>query len=310
MMTAAALPGHAAEVTIDGGRAPLHGDLTLPAAEGPVPAVLMIAGSGPTDRDGNTLPVSTPNTLRLLAEALGEQGIASLRFDKRGVGASAAAAGEQAETGFDVFVEDAVAWARFLEEQQGVGCVFLLGHSEGALIAALAAAEVDTCGVISIAGAGRPIGDVLRDQLTGLNAAGALPEPLFGQAMAILARLERGERVAEVPPELASLFHPVLQTFLLSWMEKDPAAAVAAIDAPVLVLQGTTDLQVGTADAELLAAANPRARLELLEGVNHVLKLAPPDQAANLATYADPNLSLAPGVAEMIAGFVQENAAE
>lgn len=304
---ATVVPAHAEtqDVTIDGGLAPLSGTLVMPDATEPVPAVLLIAGSGPTDRNGNQLPAVAAATLQLLAEGLAENGIASLRFDKRGIGASAAAASPQEETTFEVFVDDAVSWARFLTEQAGIECVYLIGHSEGALIAALAAQQVDVCGVVSIAGAGSPIGDIIRRQLSAQAEVGALPDTLPTAANSILDRLAAGELVPDPPEALAALFHPTVQPFLMSWMAIDPVAAIAAVEAPVLVLQGTTDIQVGVDQAELLAAARAGTELVILDGVNHVLKVAPLDMAANVATYSDPDLPLAPGVIEAVVEFVQ-----
>lgn len=304
--TGAIAPVHAEtrDVTIGGDLAPLSGTLVMPDTAEPVPAVLIIAGSGPTDRNGNQPPAILADSLRLLAEGLTGQGVASLRFDKRGIGASAAAAGPQEETTFGVFVEDAVAWARFLSAQPGIECVYLLGHSEGALIASLAAAQIDVCGVISIAGPGLPIDDILRRQLAAQANAGALPDALLSAANSILDSLAAGDLVPDPPEALAPLFHPVVQPFLMSLMAIDPVAAIGEADAPVLIVQGTTDIQVGVDQAQLLASARPDAELVLLEGVNHVLKEAPLEMAANIATYSDQSLPLAPGIVEAIAGFI------
>ena len=84
---------------------------------------------------------------------------------------------------------------------------------------------------------------------------------------------------------------------------------LAAYDGPVFIGQGTTDIQVGVIDAQALAAADPDATLKLWDGVNHVLKTAPADRAGNLATYADPDLPLAPGVTQDVAAFIRTNAA-
>ena len=154
------------------------------------------------------------------------------------------------------------------------------------------------CGVISLAGAGRAAGVVLREQLAGL------PEPLKTQAFAALSELEAGRTVADTPPELAALFRPSVQPYMISWLPLDPAALAKAYRGPLFIGQGTTDLQISMTDAEALAAARPDATLVRFEGVNHVLKIAPADQAANAATYGDPSLPLAPGVVEAIAEFI------
>lgn len=291
------------EVSIDGGKAPLYGTLLMPDGGRTVPAVLLLAGSGPTDRDGNSaIPGIKPATLKLIAEGLAAHGIASLRVDKRAIAKSAPAATSEADLRFDTYVDDAVAWTKFLKAQPGVGCTFILGHSEGALIGALAAGKTPVCGLISISGAGRPIGDVLLEQLHGM------PPALFAQAEQILAQLKTGKTVAEIPPPLMALFRPSVQPYLISWLPIDPAKAIAAVRAPVLIMQGTTDIQVSGEDARLLAAARPDATFVLLKGVNHVLKTAPADPAVNIAAYADPTLPLAPGVMPALTAFIDKNA--
>ena len=305
-LAAAMLPAAAVaadrEVTIDGGKAPLHGALLVPDKLSSPAAVLMIPGSGPTDRDSNSaIPGMRPNTLKLLADGLAQQGIASLRIDKRGVGQSAAATTAEADLRFDTYVGDAVAWANFLGGQPGVRCVVLLGHSEGALIAAMAAQQIRTCGVVSISCAGQRASDLLKAQLS----AAPLPEDLRVQALADIDSLAAGHVVAGPPIQLMSLFRPSVQPYLISWLSLDPAAELAAVKAPVLIVQGANDLQVGVADAQRLAKARADARLLVLDGVNHVLKPAPLDRAANIATYADPNLPLDPRVVPAVAAFVQ-----
>lgn len=293
------------EVTIDQGA--LHGTLLIPDGAKAVPAVLMIAGSGPTDRDGNsTVPGVTPATYKLLAEGLARDGIASLRFDKRGIAASAAAMTAEKDLRFSTYVDDAVAWTDFLKAQKRVSCVVIFGHSEGALIGALAAAKTNVCGYISAAGAGEPGGQILETQLAAAHKAGHLPEPFWSDAKTAIAKLEKGQLVTDAPPQLNSLFRPSVQPYLISWFAVDPRKAVAAVAEPTMILQGTTDIQVPVSDARALAAADPRARLVLLDGVNHILKTAPEERGTNIATYGDPDLPLAPKLVPTVAAFVQD----
>ena len=307
LATTAALVGssvHAADrgVAIDGGKAPLHGSLLIPEGAPRVrSAVLFISGSGPTDRDGDsTMAGVKPANMRLLAEALAAQGVASLRFDKRGIGASRAAAPAEKELRFQTYVDDAVAWARFLKSQPGVGCVVIAGHSEGSLIGMLAAQQVPVCGFISIAGAGRPIAVVMREQL-----AVQLPPATLAQVDAVLAELRAGREVPGVP-QTDPLFRPSVQPYLISWLPLDPAAEIGKVKAPVLILQGDRDLQVALTDAQALAAARPDAKLSILPGVNHVMKAAPADRAGNLATYADPSLPVDPQLVAQVFAFVRD----
>ena len=280
--------------------APLHGTLLAPPTETRA-AALVIAGSGPTDRDGNSPLGVSASSYRLLAEGLAAHGIATVRTDKRGIGESASSLISEAELVFTDYADDARAWAAETARLTGQSCAWLIGHSEGALIALTAVAGDDdgtVCGLVLLSGAGRPIGAVLREQLA------TAPEPFLSQATTILSELEAGRAVDEVPPQLAALFRPSVQPYMISWLPLDPAEMVAAYDGPVMIGHGTTDIQVGLTDARALAVAQPTATLVVWEGVNHLLKIAPADRTANAATYANPNLPLAPGVVDDIAGFI------
>ncbi|SDQ39446.1 alpha/beta hydrolase [Brevundimonas sp. 374] len=282
--------------------APLHGTLLTP--EAPTAVAVILPGSGPTDRDGNSPMGVAASTYRLLAEGLAEQGVATVRIDKRGIATSAAAGPAEADLRFDAYAADARAWATEAAARTGQPCAWLIGHSEGALVALKAAEGGDdkVCGLILLSGAGRPAGVVIREQLQA-----GLPDPLKTQAFAVLTELEAGRTVADTPPALAALFRPSVQPYLISWLPLDPAALLAAYEGPVFIGQGTTDLQIGVTDAQALAAADPKATLKLWDGVNHLLKTAPADRAANMATYADPALPLAPGVAQDVAAFIRAN---
>ena len=280
--------------------APLHGTLLTPEGQARAAAVIL-PGSGPTDRDGNSPQFGIQAApYRLLAEGLAERGVATVRIDKRGVGESAAAGPAEADLRFSAYADDARAWAAEAAAKTGHPCAWLIGHSEGALVALAAVADGDdkVCGLVLLSGAGRPAGAVLREQLA------ALPEPLKAEAYAVVDELEAGRTVAEPPTSLAALFRPSVQPYLISWLALDPAKLAAAYDGPIFIGQGATDIQVTVANAEALKAAQPRAELVIWDGVNHVLKTAPAERAANIATYMDPALPLAPGVVEATADFV------
>lgn len=288
-----------AEVEINGGLGLLKGSLLMPDGNGPVPAVLIIPGSGPTDRNSNQ-PGMTNDALKLVAEQLAGQGIASLRIDKRGVAGSARAAAREEDLRFETYVDDAVAWVAFLKQQKRVAKVIVLGHSEGALIGTIAAQRTDVQGLISLAGTGFRAAEILRRQL-----GPQLPPELKARAFAALAELEAGRTVANPPPELAALFRPSVQPYLISWFKYDPAAELAKVNKPVLIVQGTTDIQVGVDDAKALAAAKPDAQLTIIDGMNHVLRAAPLDRAANAATYTNPALPLKPELMSALVGFAR-----
>ncbi len=309
-----AAPAGAEEMAVQVPGARLAATLDLPDAARfppPRPAALLIAGSGPTDRDGNGPPalLNTDAYLKL-GRVLAGQGIAVLRPDKRGIGASEPGFASEAELRFHHFVDDAVAWATALSARADTGPVTLIGHSEGALIVTLAAAALAEAGtppaaLVLVAGPGEPVGDTLRRQLATLE------QPLRDSAYATIAKLEAGELDPDAPPQLAAIFRPDIQPYLVSWMRHDPAALLAALPAeiPVLIVQGGRDLQVGPRDAEMLAAARPSAVLAPFQEMNHVLTDAPTERMGNLLLYVTPDAPLTAGLAEAIGGFILDAAA-
>ena len=290
----------AAEVTIPGPKGPLAGTLTDPGGRAPV--VLVIPGSGPTDRDGNNPLGAAGGIYRQLGDQLAARGIATLRIDKRGMAGSKAAIADGNAVTLADYAADVHGWAALMKAK-GKPCVWLAGHSEGGLVALVAAQQPkDICGLVLLAAPGRPLGAVLREQLKP-----KLPADLFAQADAAIARLEKRERVdpATVPAPLAGLFNPAVQGFLIDLVSTDPAKLAAATKLPMLIVQGETDLQVGVGDAKAIAAARPDATLKLVPGVNHLWKKVGADPAANLASYADAKMEIDPAVADAIAAFVK-----
>lgn len=282
------------------------GDLrgTIVSARDSDPVVLIVPGSGPTDRDGNSpLGVNT-DAYKLLADGLAEERIASVRIDKRGMFGSAAAGDPNAATPAN-YVADIHAWIDTIKATRGSDCVFLLGHSEGALMVSMAAqGRTDVCGLILIAGMGRTMGDVIRQQLRD-NPANA---PILDEAMSAIAELEAGRRVdvSAMHPALVPLFAPQVQDYLISVINLDPVEELNRANTDTLILQGKTDLQVTVEDARLLDRAR-KTKMRLVDDMNHVLKEAPAERAANLATYADPSLPLAPRLVGRIEDFVKDN---
>jgi uncharacterized protein len=292
-----------AELEAAGPVGALRGTMLTP--ENPLGAViLIIPGSGPTNRDGNSPLGVKASTYKLLAEGLAMRGIASVRIDKRGMFGSARAVADANAVTIADYAADVHAWVEAIRQKTGASCVWLIGHSEGGLVALASSRSAgDICGLILIATAGRPLGEVLREQLKS-NPANA---PILGQALPAIDALEAGRRVdvSGMHPALLPLFSPKVQGFLISTFALDPARVIADWKKPVLILQGERDIQVGVSDAERLKQAAPAAKLVLLPDTNHVLKVVTsPIRAANMAAYSDPNLPLAPGVIDEIAGFI------
>jgi len=281
----------------------LHGTLVTPWRRDIAEPVLILAGSGPTDRNGNSPQGIAAQSYRLLAEALAAQGIASLRVDKRGIAASASAAASEQDVRIQTFADDARAWTTKLRQETGARCAWLLGHSEGALHALLAAqGNADVCGLILVSAPGRKLGDVLREQLRA-NPANA---PILDEALAIISQLEAGQTVSadRMHRALLPLFRPSVQPFMISMLAVDPASLARTYEGPMLIVQGTTDIQTSVLDARTLSQARPGIELAIIEDMNHVLKTSPAERGANVATYANPDLPLAPGLVERIAAFL------
>jgi pimeloyl-ACP methyl ester carboxylesterase len=287
-------------VTVDaGGGVQLSGTLTTPPGPGPFPVALIIAGSGPTDRDANG-PLLKTDAYKLLAAALAARGIATLRYDKRGMGSSRTPQ-KTSDLRFEDFVGDAVALTHYLEATKLFKNVSIIGHSEGSLIGMIAAQrDPNVTALVSLEGVGRPAPVVIQEQL---QAAGVTPA-MASEVAQYNRELLAGKTIRSPDPQLNALFQPSIQPYLISWYKYDPAAEIAKLTIPVLIVQGTTDLQVGMTDANHLVAANPRAKLVVIEGMNHVLKAAPADRAQNLKTYGDPTLPLDPQLVSAIADFL------
>ena len=291
------------EIAVPGGK--VMGSLVMPSpVSGQVPVALIIAGSGPTDRDGNSpLIKGKNNSLRMLAEALAAQGIASVRYDKRGVAvATGAVKGlKEIDMRFEDLVADAAAWITLLRNDARFASVTVVGHSEGSLVGMLAARQARADAFVSLAGIARSLADVLRDQLK----AQPLSAELAATSEAIMRDLEAGKTTATVPQPLFALYRPSVQPYLISVFAYKPAVEVAALRVPTLLVQGTTDIQVAVAEAEALKAARPEATLRVIEGMNHILKVAPADRAANIATYTNPDLPLAPDLGPALTSFIR-----
>ncbi|WP_262501751.1 alpha/beta hydrolase [Pseudomonas lundensis] len=278
----------------------LYGSLVLPKSDKPVPVVLIIAGSGPTDRNGNNTQGGRNDSLKKLAWRLAQNNIASVRFDKRGIAQSQPAAPDERTLNLDQYVTDAVAWGNLLKADPRFADVFVLGHSEGALIASLAAPAMDAAGVISIAGTARPVGQVLREQLQRNN----MPPGLLQRSVELIHTLESGRTDDNVPQALQVIFRPSVQPYLISLLRYDPAKAFAALKMPALIIQGTHDIQVDVNDARLLKAAKPDADLALIEGMNHVMRIVPMDIKRQVQSYNDPNQRLSSELGDRIVRFI------
>jgi pimeloyl-ACP methyl ester carboxylesterase len=278
----------------------LEGTLLLPAGNGPHPAVVIVAGSGPTDRDGNNPGGVAAATYRMLAEGLAARGIASFRYDKRSLPTSKGTMNLFAVTLAD-FSGDALAAVRLVKARADIGPVVLLGHSEGGTLVSMAARDgAPVAGLVLVSAVGRNLTTVLREQL-----ARQLPSGLLASFDTAWAGYIGSDTAVKSPAGLEMLFHPANRSFMKSWQAIDPVDLLRRLSIPTLIVHGETDVQTTPDDARQLASARPDVKLVLLPGVNHVLKL---ESGRTLAeqqkSYADGSLPLAPGVAPAIADFV------
>ena len=289
-------------VTLSVPGANLTGTLQTPGTGVKPPVVLILAGSGPTDRDGNSL-AGPGGTYRKLAADLAAQGIASLRVDKRGVGQSSVTDKRESSLTFEDYVNDARAWLKWLAQQKQFSQVGLIGHSEGGLIA-LAAAQNNASikALVLLSTPGETIGATIRRQV-GQNPAN--PTELVKETNDILTQLEQGKTVAQVSTPLMPLFRPSVQPYLISSLKYDPAKLVAQVTAPTLIVQGDRDLQVRAQDARSLGEAQKTATVIIVPGMNHVLVPSPEDVQANFKTYSDPKISLDQTAVNTVTDFLK-----
>ena len=276
----------------------IYGTFSIPQTDKPVPVVLIVAGSGPTDRNGNQAMAVKANTYKMIAASLKSAGIASVRYDKRGVGESSDALKDESSLRFEDMVNDAAGIAAMLKADKRFSSVIILGHSEGSLVGMLAAIKEPVSAYVSVAGLANSADKIIIRQIA------AQSEEMSMRAAYVLESILKGNTVEKVDADLATIFRPSVQPYLRSWMKYEPRTEIQKLSIPVLILQGTTDIQVSEGEAVTLKEAYPKATLKVIKEMNHPLKTAPLDRTKNMATYADPKLPLAPGFMEALTGFI------
>ncbi len=291
---------YTSEIELNTPTGDIFGTVTIPNNVEKSQLVLIIGGSGPTDRDCNSPFGLKTNAYKMLSVSLAENGISTLRFDKRGVGKSAPAVPSEINLRFETYVNDVVAWISLLKSDKRFSSITILGHSEGSLIGMIAAQQTNIAGFISISGAGQSIDKILQEQLKT-----NLTPQLFDESNKILDSLRIGKTVSNVNPNLLALYRPSVQPYLISCIKYDPAKEIGNLEIPVLIIQGTTDLQVTINDSKLLSAANPKAKLLIIENMNHVLKESDSNVQRNVETYANPDLPLKVGLTDAIVNFIR-----
>ena len=278
----------------------IKGSLFVPAGKPTFSVLIIIAGSGPTDRYGNSPLGVKANSYKMIADALGNENIGVLLYDKRGIAKSMAAAKSEASLSFEDYVADAVRWIGLLKKDKRIKSIFIAGHSEGSLIGMLAAQQTTVQGYISLAGPAKGIAEIIIGQFAQqLPKAAPVVDSLFN-------RLKNNQPLDTVPQYLQSIFRPSVQPYIKSWMKYIPCNEIKKLTIPTLVIQGGTDIQVSPAEAESLKQCKPDAAILLVDSMNHVLKNAPLSRMENLATYNNSTLPLAAGLTTAIVNFIRK----
>lgn len=283
---------------VEGGT--IYGTLTLPKDGDTFKVAIIHQGSGPTDRDGNSHIGGSNNSLKMIATELANHGIASVRYDKRGIAESMSLVQREEDLVFEDYINDLNLWIDRVRGDERFEEIYLIGHSEGALIASVSATEGEVNGFISLAGAGYSAYDTLVRQLS------SQPKEIRDELFPIMDELLKGELVKNIDPMYASLFRESVQPYLISWFKYDPIEIYSRIEEPIIIIQGDNDLQITLEDASRLAESINQEPI-IVEGMNHVLKDAPRDYEENLKTYQLPNLELHPQLVEEIVEFIIEN---
>ena len=273
----------------------VDGTLLVPESIDNPPLVIIIAGSGPTDRNGNQSFMKN-DMLKKLAERLSENGIATFRYDKRVV--------KQLKTRtfdknirFDDFVTDAKSVVTYFKPSYS--SITIAGHSQGSLVGLLAT-EAGVDRFISLSGAGNPIDQIILEQITKTA-------PFFTEdTKRVLEILKSGKTTTEFPPALASIFSLDIQPFMSNWMQYNPQKRIESLEIPVLIINGTRDLQVSTTEAQLLKDHKTDAEIVIIENMNHLLFEINGDDLVNTKSYNELSYPIMPEVITAMVNFIQK----
>ena len=273
----------------------IQGTLLSPKKQNNTPLAILIAGSGPTNRDGNQAHLKN-NSLKYLAEGLAEKEISVFRYDKRIIAQMNKGTVQEDKLTFEDGVNDALLVVNYFKKKYKN--IIIIGHSEGALIGILVAQKTPVSKLISLSGAGSNSATLIEEQIK--KNAPQLKE----EAQKVLNLLKKGEQVDNISPYLAPVFRKSVQPYLISWFKYDPTKEITKIKIPVFIIQGTNDLQVERKEAQLLKEAQPKAQLLLVEGMNHILKEVKTIEE-NQQSYLNPDIPISPKLIEAIAQFIK-----
>ncbi len=264
---------------------------------------IIIPGSGPTDRDGNNPIGVNANSYKMLAHALDSQNISSFRYDKSFIGKSIVPGVKEEDVTFDNAIKDVENIVNYMRDTLGYKNIYLIGHSEGSLIGMVVASRKNIKGYISLAGMGRPFDKVIEEQI---NEQG-WPDSLKKRSAFIFKQLKMGKMVNNVSASMDALFRKSVQPYLISLLKYTPDIEIKKVRCPILIVQGSCDVQITLVDANRLHNANKKSSLDIIPGMTHTLKNAGENCADQNKTYTDSSLSLNADLVKDISGFIQKN---
>lgn len=274
----------------------VDGTLLKPISkEKPILSIL-IAGSGPTDRNGNQNFLKS-NNLKKLAESLSNHNIATFRYDKRIV-KQIKRDNVDKNIMFDDFVTDAISVIEYFKSTNAYSKIYVIGHSQGSLVGMLAAKDrVD--GFISLSGAGQSIDSVIIDQVQKTA-------PMYSEdTKRVFDILRKGKITTDYPAALSSFFNIEIQPFIMNWMQYNPQDELKALNIPILIINGTKDLQVSVEEAKLLKEASQHAELKIIDKMNHVLFIIEGDDLENAKSYNESARTISGEMVTTILDFIK-----
>lgn len=285
------------ELSIPTNSVTINGTLLKPNSAEKSALVILIPGSGPTDRDGNNIAMKN-NSLKFLAEGLASNNIATFRYDKSVLSYTKEDKATINSLTFNIFVEEAKSVIHYFKIKNYYSKIIVAGHSQGSLVG-LIASKKKADGFISLEGAGRTIDKILVEQIS--KQAPFLKD----ETVRVLSELKKGKTVEEFNPMLNSLFNKSVQPFLISWIKYNPQVELKKLTIPILIINGTNDIQVNVSEAELLHKSNPTSKLVLIENMNHIFKEIKGDLNENMSSYTNPDLPIMKNLITTIVAFIK-----
>lgn len=276
----------------------LPGTLTYNKELKQQPLIIFVQGSGNPDRNGNQPAFGVNiNYIKLLRDKLNKNGFAFYSYDKRNVTPSNIKHILKSFV-FKDLADDAKKAIENFESDERFNQIIIIGHSQGSLVAMLAANEnVDK--YISLAGLSESVDKAITRQVTGQSK-------VLGEVTARhFKELSETGKIKEVNPQLLSIFAKPNLPFFKSYLKYDPKEEINKLNMPCLIINGTKDIQVEIEDAKKLHKAKPEAQLSIIENMNHVLKIITKDED-NLKSYSSPDFPLSEELVNVITEFIKK----